>query len=1067
MTRLRSPKLRSLWIGILFLVAAPVLYAQQTDPVEALLESIEQLQTDPAALQEAIEHLSEEHRAEAERESARANLQRQLDEKLRRAESLKSELDRLTQALGEAKKQLDSGINTAEFENRKRLLDAVRVLAGTQAPLARLEQAFAARIQPIFAANCVECHGPDVQKSGLRLDTLEYLYKGGNGGAVIVAGDPDASRLVRAIRREGDLEMPPKKKLADADINLIAAWIDALPRAQDVATSTETEAERREKQWAFEPVKRPDAPEVNDKAWAASPIDAFILAKLEAANLKPSPPADRRALVRRLYYDLIGLPPTYDEVQSFIADTDPRAIEKLVDRLLASPRFGERWARHWLDIVRFAETHGFETNTPRNNAWPYRDYVIRAFNEDKPYTQFIKEQLAGDTMGIDEATGFLVAGPWDEVKSPDLVLTLQQRNDEYDGMISATSGAFLGLTVGCARCHDHKFDPISQKEYYQLQAVFSGVEHGERALRPDDYGERLAKAKEIEAEVADLREQLEEFEPIALPIPPPSEAIDPGGSGPNRPAAPVKIPLPRRPPVSPLMNAERFLPVEARYVRFTVLNTNSHEPCIDELEVFTAEKERGNVALAETGAKATASGTYPNSDIHKLEHLNDGKYGNGRSWISNEQGKGWVEIELAEPAIIDRIAWARDREGRFKDRLATEYKIEVALEPGDWKLVASSADRRRYSENAKRADRHSAVGLGPEKAEELLSLITVVEKREREIKLLTEMPRVYAGKFVKPRVTARLYRGDPMQPRERVAPSGIEAVGNNFALEQDATEADRRVALANWIANEKNPLTARVMVNRVWQYLMGEGIVATPSDFGANGARPTHPELLDWLASEFVANGWSVKQLIRQIVLTNTYQQSSAPRDEAIAIDAGNQLHWRHLPRRLEAEPIRDTILAVTGALDLKMGGPGYHVFEPNNNYVRVYTPKKVYGPAEWRRMIYQYKPRMEQDATFGIFDCPDAGQMMPRRTVSTTPLQALNLMNSHFVVQQAEHFAERLESESGAEPAGQARTAFRLAFNREAADAEVEAAAALIAEHGLVAFCRALFNANEFIYIQ
>jgi hypothetical protein len=304
-----------------------------------------------------------------------------------------------------------------------------------------------------------------------------------------------------------------------------------------------------------------------------------------------------------------------------------------------------------------------------------------------------------------------------------------------------------------------------------------------------------------------------------------------------------------------------------------------------------------------------------------------------------------------------------------------------------------------------------------------------------------------------------------LQPREEVTPGAIAAVGPPLALSADATESDRRAALARWIVSPGNPLTARVMVNRIWQHHFGQGLVATPSDFGANGGRPTHPELLDWLAAEFVAGGWRMKALHRLMVTSAVYRQASAPRVEALVIDAGTQLLWRFGPRRLEAEPIRDSILAVSGALDLSPGGPGYEVFEPNDNYVHVYTPKVEFGPAEWRRMIYQNKPRMEQDEVFGTFDCPDAGQVAPRRNRSTTPLQALNLLNSRFMLEQSSLFAERLMREAGAEPAPQVRRAFQLAFQRDPDPAEQAAAQALIASHGLSVFCRALLNANEFIH--
>jgi hypothetical protein len=557
-------------------------------------------------------------------------------------------------------------------------------------------------------------------------------------------------------------------------------------------------------------VHRPRLPAVPDSLWPLNPVDHFILDRLAKDQLSPAPPADRRTLIRRLSFDLIGLPPTPQEVDAFVADPLPDAYERLVERLLASPHFGERWARHWLDVVRFAESHGFEMNQPRANAWPYRDWVIRAFNADLPYDRFVQQQLAGDALGAEPATGFLVGGACDQVKSPDPVLTAQQRADELHDMVSTTGSAFLGLTLGCARCHNHKFDPVTQADYYAVTAVFAGVQHGER----------------------------------------------------------------------------------------------------------------------------------PRS-------------------------------------------------------------------------------------------------------------------------------KVYAGRFERPRPTHRLNRGDPMRPREQVNPGAPAALGPRLELPADLPERQRRLALARWITDVCNPLTARVIVNRLWYHHIGEGLVATPSDFGVNGARPSHSELLDWLTGELVDHGWSLKHVHRLIVLSATYRQSGRLDARGQALDAGGRLLWRFPPRRLEAEVLRDTILAVSGNLDRRMGGPGFDLFEPNTNYVKVYNPKTTFGPTEWRRMVYQSKPRMQLDGVFGAFDCPDAGQVAPRRTRSTTPLQALNLFNSGFIMQQAEIFAQRLGRDAGCGRAAQVRQAFRLAFGRDPELQEIAAAVRLIEAEGLTAFCRALFNANEFVRVE
>jgi mono/diheme cytochrome c family protein len=885
---------------------------------------------------------------------------------------------------------------------------------------------YARDIHPILQQHCAKCHGTDKDRGGLRLHTRDLVLTGGDSGAAIVPGKSGDSLLIQRVTHRDKNERMPKDapSLSDAQIARLKRWID------EGATGPTSKADDGKKShWAFQPVKRPTLPAIENKAWTRNPIDAFILARLEAATLAPSKEADRATLMRRLKFDLLGLPPTPEEVDAFVKDADPLAYDKLVERYLASPHYGERWARHWLDAVRFAESDGFETNQPRANAWPYRDYVIRTFNEDKPYDRFILEQLAGDQLGVDVATGFLVGGAHDKVKSPDINLTLMQRGDELHDMVNTTGATFLGLTVGCARCHNHKFDPISHHDYYAMRAVFAGVQHGERAIQQTNDPAKAERAKALRSELAEVERALLAAEPIA----------DPNAK------------TPRRAAVSALRNIERFTPVQAKFVRFTVLATNNIEPCIDELEIFTTDKEPRNVARA---AKLTSSGDYPNSPIHKLEHINDGKYGNSRSWISNTSGKGWVQLELGQAETIERIEWARDREGKYKDRLATRYRIEVALEPGAWHIVASSDDR---------APMGAKPSAGP-----LAKLLAQRADLERDLRALEPTATAYVGRFGTPEPTHRLHRGDPMQKRETVAPAALREYSGKLTLPMNATDPERRLALAKWIADPQHPLTARVLVNRLWQHHFGNGIVNTPSDFGLNGGKPSHPALLDWLASEFTAppNAWSMKRMHRLIVLSATYRQASVANAGGLAKDAGTRLLWRYPPRRLEAEPLRDAYLFVSGKLDLRMGGPGFDLFEPNTNYVKVYNPKQVFGPAEWRRMIYSSKWRMQLDDVFGSFDCPDAGQIAPKRNVSTTPLQALNLMNSRFVLQQAKCFAERIEREAKGDTA-QVQRAFRLAFQREPSANEQAGALRLVREHGLNALCRALFNANEFMFVD
>ncbi len=964
------------------------------------------------------------------------------------------------------------------------LLLAWLCLAPGNTHAAASHELFRDRIEPLLKEHCLECHGSTAKKlkGELRLDSKAGWQRGGESGEpALRPGQPDASLLIKAVRHEGDLAMPPRKKLSDAQIADLVEWVKlGAPDPREDAP-----AQTSGVWWSLRPLMRPAIPETPDTPahWARHPIDRFLYAKLAEKKLSPSPPADARTLVRRLHFDLHGLPPTPEQIETFLHSTfDIR--HSTFAPLLSSPRFGERWARHWLDVVRFAESDGFETNQPRPNAWPYRDWVIAAFNSDKPFDQFIREQLAGDQFGADAATGFIVGGPWDRVKSPDPVLTAQQRADELHDMVSTTGSSFLGLTVGCARCHNHKFDPIPQREYYALKAVFAGVQHGERDVRPADPARREARTKTLRAELDLVAASLRALEPLARAT--------------NTPAASGEA-SPLRAPVNRGGNVERFDPVEAKFIRFTITATTQLEPCIDELEVFTAGAAPRNVALATNGGKASASSTLPGYAIHKLENINDGRYGNDWSWISNERGRGWVRIEFAKTERIDRVLWSRDRDKvpRYEDRTATGYEVAVSLDGERWSTVASSADRLPFKAPRQPGGITLATGLSSNEVARANRLIAERSRLERELQKLDARDKVYAGKLTAPEETRRLHRGDAMQPRELVAAGGIGAAGGAWSSATNAPESARRLALADWIASPTNPLTARVIVNRLWHYHFGIGLVDTPSDLGANGGRPSHPELLDWLAAELVkpewnaecrmpnaewtnpqatnlhsssvirhCPPWSLKHLHRLILSSAAYQQSSGPNDAALRVDAGNRLLWRFPPRRIEAEALRDAMLTVSGRLDLRMGGPGFDLFEPNSNYVKVYNTKTRFGTNDFRRMVYQAKPRVELDSLFGAFDCPDAGQIAPRRNVSTTPLQALNLLNSGFALEQSRFFAERLEREAGADRVARVRLGFVLAFGREPAAREREAATKLIEAHGLPAFCRALYNANEFITV-
>ena len=917
------------------------------------------------------------------------------------------------------------------------------VLAGLSATgLARAEPPaaeapdFASVVAPLLARRCGACHGPVTAESGWRIDDRERALAGGDSGLPgIVAGKPEASELVRRVTTDdAEARMPADADPLPAEERaILASWVAAgAPWPDDIATlplALFPDAKEPSSHWAFQPIVRPPLPDI---AGFTHPIDAFIAEAQAAQGLAIQPEAPPATLLRRLFFDLVGLPPTPADVQAFTADVAARgtdaAFADLVDRLLASSGFGERWARHWLDAVRFAESNGFEMNQTRPNAWRYRDWVIESLNADLPYDAFVRAQLAGDSCGADVATGFIVGGAWDQVKSPDPVLTANQRADELHDMVSTTSSAFLGLTVGCARCHDHKFDPIPQTDYYRLKAVFAGVEHGEREVTLPSESPKQDRRAEITRHLAEA------------------------GVGTLRRA------------VTHRQNIDRFAPTPARFIRFTILETSGAEPCLDELEVFSSDGR--NVAR---GATPTSSGDFAGNAFHALAHVNDGLYGNEHSYISNSPGTGWIQLELPATETVDRVVWSRDRspEPKYADRVATRYEIALSTDGVAWTPIASDLDRRPFGDGTAAPD-DAPAATPPGSVADPASVAGKISALKRELSTLDRGPMAYAGRFAEPGATFRMFRGDPTQPREEILPGPLSRIGSGpWPEAPPSAEAARRRALADWIVDPGNPLTARVIVNRLWHHHFGTGLVDTPSDFGAGGGRPSHPALLDWLASELIANGWRLKSIHRLIVTSRAWRQGGDANAQALALDAQDRLLWRYPPHRLEAEAIRDAILATSGSLNPQAGGPGFDLFVANANYVKVYETKTAFTADDFRRMIYQSKPRSELDTFFGAFDCPDAGQIQPKRTSSTTPLQALNLLNGAFLIDQADRFAARVAREAGDEPAERVRLAFLLAFGREATAAEIAAATQLVADHGLPALCRALYNANEFLSVR
>ncbi len=901
---------------------------------------------------------------------------------------------------------------------------------------------FVRDVRPIFQKHCYACHGEKKQKSGYRLDIKSEAFKGGDlyEENIIVPGKAAESLLVQFVADEdADLTMPPTGRgLSEKEIAILKRWVNQGAVWPDGVDRAKLKDLRDH--WSFKPISKPIPPKTAGTDWPRNAIDHFIFAKLKNAKLRPAPETDRVSWLRRVSFDLTGLPPTPEQVAEFVKDKSKNAYQRVVDRLLKSPRYGERWAQHWLDVVRYADTHGFEVNTERPHAWPYRDYVIRSLNQDTPYDRFIRQQLVGDRLGQDAATGFLVTAsvllPGQIGKdAPSIRLA---RQDAIDEIVVNISQTFLGLSIGCARCHDHKFDPITQRDYYAMQAFVAGVEYKDRELLTP---EQIATRKNIEkykARIAEIDNVLTRFVPLAK-------------SGTKRSM------------VNARQNTDRFTPVKTKRLRFVIRKTNRLEPCIDEIEVFDTEGK--NIAIATAGTTVKSSGDKVSLNRHELKFVNDGKYGNSRSWMSNQTGSGWVELEFSREHEIDRVIWGRDRNGRFWDRLATDYMIEIQQD-GKWQAIADASDRQKYDPAKKNPMPISIKGLPEKQAKIAKPLIREKSQLEAKIKSAANAKKIFAGTFRKPDKIHFLTRGDPEQPRDVVVPAVPTAFGK-LRLPNETNEQQRRQALADWIASPKNPLTARVMVNRIWQTHFGTGLVATANDFGHSGQPPSHPELLDWLATEFIRSGWSIKHIHKLIVLSATYRQSSRNDDENAAHrDADVRLLWRYPLRRIDGESIRDSMLAVSGRLNLKMYGRGFNLFDKRGG-LSGFIPIERFTNDGLRRMIYAHKVRRERDAVFGAFDCPDAGQSTPRRRESMTPIQALNLFNSQFTLDQANAFAARVKTESGNDVTRQIRRVYQLALNREPSKQEIESAKPVIQTHGLSVLCRAMFNSNEFLFLE
>jgi hypothetical protein len=958
-------------------------------------------------------------------------------------------------------------------------------------------------VRPIFATSCLKCHGAEGKPKGqLRLDLRSAAFRGGAGGKAIVPGKSAESPLYKLlIDPDEDARMPQKApRLAEGQIALIRRWIDEgarWPEDRSAAGSVH---------WSLRPLARPAVPAAT---WGRTPIDAFIAAALRAKGLAPSPEADRRTLLRRVTYDLTGLPPTPEETDAFLADPAADAYEKVVDRLLASPRYGERWARHWLDVVHYADTHGHDQDRPRPHAWPYRDYVIRAFNDDKPYARFVEEQVAGDVLFPDDpralvATGFLAAGPWDESSQmhimADTVDKKIAQNLDRDDMITTTLTAFMSTTVQCARCHNHKFDPISQAEYYALQSCVAGIDRANRPFDDDPAlnrrrqdllrkKTRLAVVKKARPEAflgPDVEREVAAWErgrsdaPGFWSLLEPTACDSRGGATLTRQSDGSILSSGAAPDTDVYTITARTALGRVTAIRLETLTVDDHP------YKGPGREDNGNFHLSEIrllrsragGPPEPVSLRNPSADFNQagwaVAQALDGKP--ETAWaIYPEVGKNhYAVFELAEPLDLrdgDALVVVLEQL-QGKHRLIARPRLSATSAPPPFRVdpLPSEPAKVLAVEPLKRS---------PEQRVELAAWV-LDRGLQAEIDALPKPRLVYAAandfapiaKFSPARTPRPVYvfkRGDVTKPGEEAKPGGLsclEGLPAAFAVADPADEGARRAALAAWLVDARNVLAWRSIVNRVWHDHFGRGLADSPNDLGRMGAAPTHPELIDWLAVEFRDGGGSLKKLHRLIVTSVVYRQSSAGRPEGAAADGSNLYLWRMNRLRLDAEQVRDSILQLSGKLDLAMGGPPvkqFHYEDPNPDV----TPKVDYGrydvdhPDNFRRAVYRWIYRTLPDPFMETLDCPDASQLTGARNVSLTPLQAMAVRNDRFVVRQCEHLAARL---AGGDEVGKA---YRLLLQRAPTAAETAAVGDYAAKHGLANAVRVLLNGNEFMFLD
>jgi hypothetical protein len=971
--------------------------------------------------------------------------------------------------------------------------------------------AFRDRVAHVLSTRCLTCHNGTERKGEFSLERREDALASGH----IDPGKPDESSLLSAIiAHDGKPPAMPKnaQPLKAEDVQAIREWIAAGAAWPDGFVLTEP-AVKDFGWWSYQPVVRSIPPQFAADSgwsnWVRTPIDAFVAKTLIERKLSHSGEADRTTLIRRLSFDLLGLPPTPEEVDQFLNDADPLAYERLVDRMLESPHYGERWARHWLDVVKYADTCGYDKDKLRPNAWPYRDYVVRSFNDDKPYARFVQEQLAGDVLFPGQpdgilGLGFIAAGPWDfigHVEVPESKIDGKiARHTDRDEMVSNTLNTFCSVTIQCAQCHNHKFDPITQQHYYNLQSVFAAVDRADRPydLDPEIESQRqrlqlaLAAAesrlRDLEAamerdggpELVAVEARIRELTPRAEPVAKKAEygyhsGIEPA---PDREKW-VQVDLGRPVDISRVI-------LHPRHDEFAGIGAGFGFP--PQYRILTANDE---AAFGTTGCAQSAAvteGTVSHHGIIPVEipmSVGPTRYVRVLATKLAERQQDFI-FALAELEVIDR-------DGNNIASRAAVTSLDSIEAPARWGRVnltdgiwPKSADEAAAAELAKSYEQREQIHQRVRTPERVAERKLLVDEISSTKTLLAQLPAgrmVYAaasqfepqGSFQPtrgiPRVVKVLHRGNIQQPVAETTLGTIPLPGlpEQFVLPPGAVEGDARAALAQWITRLDNPLTWRSVVNRVWQYHFGRGLVDSSNDFGRMGKEPTHPELLDWLAADFRDNGMSFKRLHRVIMTSAVYRQASTHNGDNAAIDGDNRFLWRMNRRRLEAEEVRDAMLAASSRLNTDMGGPGYYLFvleRPEHSPHYEYDKFDMDDPTTHRRSLYRFIVRSQPDPYMTTLDCADSSQSTPQRNETLTALQALSLLNNQFSLAISKRFASEVDQHSGSDEE-KVSWAFRRTIGHEPTDVELRELTDFAKQRGWPNLCRVLFNLSEFVFVD